>query len=68
MKKWIGAAAIVALAAAYEFVALEFGLWEWSEVLFRISENKFALVSLVWFIGLLMGHALAPHRGRFRKR
>jgi hypothetical protein len=68
MRKFIWAVGIVVLAAVYEFVALSSDLWEWSEILFQISENKFALVSLVWFIGFTMGHALAPHVSRFRKK
>lgn len=64
-KRWRWAAAIVALAAGYEFYA---DVWEWSEILFRISEVKFALVLVSWFIGFVMGHALAPHVSRFTRR
>ena len=68
MKKWVFALLIVAAAAAYEFIALQTDMWEWSEILWRISEHKFALVILVWFIGFTMGHALAPHVSRFRRK
>lgn len=65
MKQWIGAAVIAGAALVYEFVALKFDLWEWSEILFRISENKFAYGALMLFVGYTLGHAMAPHVSRF---
>lgn len=77
MKAWVGAAALVALAAGYQVYALSRrdgwdlseppDVWEWSEILFRMSERKFVLVSLSWFVGCVMGHSLAPHESRFRR-
>ena len=55
------AIAIVIAALIYEIVAIvSKKLPTWSQILFAISENKFALVLLSWFIGFVMGHALAP--------
>jgi len=66
MKAWIGAAVIAAAAVAYEFIALRSDdMWEWSEILFRISENKFAFGAVTLFIGYTLGHAMAPHTSRF---
>lgn len=67
MKKFVYALVILALAGLYEFIALKTDMWEWSEILYRISEIKFALVLVSWFIGYVMGHALAPHVSRFKK-
>ncbi len=76
MKAWVGAAVLVAAAAGYELYAISKrdgwdepetpDVWEWSEILFRISESKFCLVSLSWFTGCVMGHALAPHQSKHR--
>ena len=66
MIAWIFAAIIAAQAVVYEFVALRSeNLWEWSEILSRISDNKFAFGITVLFIGYTLGHAMAPHTSRF---
>lgn len=67
MRRWIGAAVIVALAVGYEFYALGHpGMWVWSEIMSQISDSKFGLTLVSWFIGFVMGHALAPHYSKFK--
>ncbi len=35
-------------------------IWTLSELLSLIAENRFVLVLVSWFVGFVMGHALAP--------
>ena len=65
IRSWIWAAIIMAAAVVYEFVALRSDdLWEWSEILSRISDNKFAYGAMMFFIGYTLGHVV-PHVSRF---
>lgn len=52
---------LIAIAVGWEFYAVaQDGIWTWSELLNEIAGNQFALVLVSWFIGFVMGHALAP--------
>ncbi len=60
------AALLLAIFVGWEFYALsQDDVWEWSELLNRITQAPFALVAVSWFVGFVMGHAMAPHKSRF---